>query len=83
LRPEAPPERITSPDIGDIEMRLNTGRGGNHVGEAFLIATGAGDYLADALEIGHIAELGGLAVRYFGHRAVSPEALSPNLTTSS
>lgn len=67
-RPDAPVERITSPDIGDIEMRLNTGRGGNHNGEAFFIATGAGDFLTNAGDIGHIAELGGLVRHYFGHR---------------
>ena len=75
-RPDAPAERITSPDIGDIEMRLNTGRGGNHNGEAFLIATGAGDFLANTCNIEHIAELGGLVGRYFGHRASTPESLS-------
>lgn len=68
-RPEAPVERITSPYIGEIEMRLDTGRGGNHVGEAFAIARGAQDFLSDARELGHIADFGALIGRYFGARA--------------
>lgn len=71
-RPDVPAERITSPDVGEIEMRLNTGRGGNHNGEAFVIATGAEDFLADARNVGHIVELGRLAERYFGHGALPP-----------
>ncbi len=73
-KPDAPVERIASPDIGEIEMRLNTGRGGNHNGEAFAIATGAGDFVADAGGIRHIAELGGLVDRYFGGKALAPDA---------
>lgn len=75
-RPDAPVERIASPDIGEIEMRLDTGRGGNHNGEAFFIATGPGDFLADTHDIGHIAELGGLVGRYFGQEVSTPGALS-------
>lgn len=67
-RPEAPVERITSPFIGEIEMRLDTGRGGNHVGDAFVIARGAEDFLADARELGHIADFGALIGRYFEKR---------------
>lgn len=73
-RPDAPVERIASPDIGEIEMRLNTGRGGNHNGEAFVIATGAGDFVADAGGIRHIVDLGRLVDRYFGHKASAPDA---------
>jgi hypothetical protein len=74
-RPDAPAERIASPDIGEIETRLGTGRGGNHIGEAFAIATGGGDFLADAGDIGHIADLGGLIGKYFSGRVSPPLAI--------
>lgn len=64
-RPDAPAVRIASPEIGEIEMRLNTGRGGNHNGEAFAIATGGEDFMADAGGIRHIVNLGRLVERYF------------------
>ena len=35
--PDRPLTRITSPDIGTIEKRLSTGRGGNHTGESFAL----------------------------------------------
>ena len=71
-KPDAPAERVTSSEIGEIEMKLDTGRGGNHVGEAFFIATGAEEFLANARDIGDIAELGGLVARHF--RRPVPEA---------
>ena len=75
-RPDAPVERISSPDIGEVEMRLATGRGGNHNGEAFVIATGAEGLLVDTGNIEHIVELGGLVERYFGDSVSSPETFS-------
>jgi predicted AlkP superfamily phosphohydrolase/phosphomutase len=81
-RPDAPAERVTSPEIGEIEMRLNTGRGGNHVGEAFFVATGTRDFLANARDIRHIAALGGLAAGYFGQPAAMLNTPLPSVTRS-
>src|SRR5438876_5893070 len=62
--PEAPVHRIRSPDIGEIEVSLATGRGGNHNASAFLIAKG-GETFLDAVEpVRDIAELGAAAVAY-------------------
>ncbi len=40
--PDAPVDEIRSPTIGKIKAHLDTGRGGNHTGDAFLVVTGAG-----------------------------------------
>jgi predicted AlkP superfamily phosphohydrolase/phosphomutase len=59
--PDAPVHRISSPDVGEIEVSLATGRGGNHNAAAFLIAKGTGEFL-DAVEPAQrIADLGGVA----------------------
>jgi predicted AlkP superfamily phosphohydrolase/phosphomutase len=62
--PEAPVHRIHSPDIGEIEVSLATGRGGNHNDSAFLIARG-GEALLDAVGAARdIADLGSIAEVY-------------------
>ena len=55
--PEAPVHRIRSPDIGEIEVSLATGRGGNHSDCAFMIPVG-GDAILEAVEpVRDIADL--------------------------
>lgn len=68
-RPAAPATRITSPEIGEIEVSLATGRGGNHNDAAFALALGD-DRLVDAVEsIRDIRDLGGVAERFLGEPA--------------
>ena len=53
--------RISSPDIGEIEVSLATGRGGNHNASAFLIAKGGQAFLQAVEPVRDISELGGIA----------------------
>jgi len=59
--PEAPVHRIVSPDIGEIEVSLATGRGGNHNASAFLIAKGGDAFLQAVEPVRDISELGSVA----------------------
>jgi predicted AlkP superfamily phosphohydrolase/phosphomutase len=59
--PEAPVHRISSPDIGEIEVSLATGRGGNHNASAFLIAKGGDAFLQTVDPVRDISELGSIA----------------------
>lgn len=59
--PEAPVDRICSPDIGEIQISLATGRGGNHNASAFVIAKGADAFLREVPSISDISGLGNLA----------------------
>jgi predicted AlkP superfamily phosphohydrolase/phosphomutase len=59
--PEAPVDRISSPDIGEIEVSLATGRGGNHNASAFLFAKGGEVFLQAVEPVRNISELGGIA----------------------
>jgi hypothetical protein len=59
--PDAPVNRICSPDMGEIEVSLATGRGGNHNDSAFLIASGSDAFLRAVAPVGNISKLGGLA----------------------
>jgi hypothetical protein len=62
--PEAPVGRIRSPDVGEIEMTLATGRGGNHNDSAFLVASGDGELLDACSAVTDIARIGDAAVEY-------------------
>jgi hypothetical protein len=62
--PGEPVSRISSPDIGEIEVLLATGRGGNHNDSAFVIAKGNDDFLRLISSIQDISELGGVAERF-------------------
>ena len=62
--PSEPVSRISSPDIGEIEISLATGRGGNHNDSAFAIAKGDDDFLRLISSIEDISELGGVAERF-------------------
>jgi len=55
---EGPAHRIRSSEIGEIEVSLATGRGGNHNDHAFLIAAGSDQFLEAAAHLQSIAELG-------------------------
>jgi hypothetical protein len=59
--PEAPVHRIASPDIGEIEVSLGTGRGGNHNALAFLIAKGGEALLEATAQARGISDLGRFA----------------------
>ena len=62
--PAEPVNRVTSPDIGEIEISLATGRGGNHNASAFMIARGDEDFLRAAASVSDISGLGGIAEAY-------------------
>ncbi|NUT00697.1 MAG: hypothetical protein HOP96_06955 [Sphingomonas sp.] len=62
--PDAPVGRIASPDIGEIEVSLATGRGGNHNACAFAIAKGGDAFLETIASVSDIGELGAAAERF-------------------
>jgi hypothetical protein len=62
--PDAPVGRIRSPDVGEIEMTLATGRGGNHNDCAFLVASGDGELLDACSAVSDIAQIGDAAAEY-------------------
>lgn len=59
--PSAPARAVTSPAIGTIEAHLDTGRGGNHTGDAFAIGLGAAALRLAEEDIGDIKDLGRVA----------------------
>ena len=61
--PDAPVSLISSPDIGEIEVSLATGRGGNHNDSAFVVAKGDDELLQMISAVTDISELGGVAER--------------------
>ncbi|MEA3058121.1 MAG: hypothetical protein QOF34_936 [Sphingomonadales bacterium] len=72
--PDAPVHRIRSPDIGEIQVSLATGRGGNHNASAFVIAKG-GDAFLEAFEpVRDVADLGGVAEAYLLGEREAPAA---------
>ena len=64
--PEAPVDRIFSDDIGEIQTRLATGRGGNHNDLAFLISVGDAEFCSAAGKAESIMDFAGLATSYYG-----------------
>jgi len=62
--PDEPVSRISSDAIGEIEVSLATGRGGNHNDCAFVIAKGDDALLEIISSIGDISELGNAADRF-------------------
>jgi predicted AlkP superfamily phosphohydrolase/phosphomutase len=79
--PEAPAEHIYSEHIGEINSRLQTGRGGNHAGGAFALVTGPGATRPDLGKVAHIKDIGKFATACLEH-ANAPE-LAPRRTGSS
>ena len=69
--PDAPVHRICSPDIGEIEVSLATGRGGNHNDSAFLIASGSDAFLRAVAPVGDISELGEVAESFLLHSSTA------------
>jgi hypothetical protein len=68
--PEAPVNRICSVDIGEVEVSLATGRGGNHNDSAFLIASGNDAFLHAVAPAGDISDLGRAAESFLlGNRS--------------
>ena len=67
--PDAPVGRIRSPDVGEIEMTLATGRGGNHNDSAFLVACGDGELLDAVSAVSDIAQIGDAAAEYLIRRS--------------
>lgn len=65
--PDAPAERIDSPDIGEIHVSLATGRGGNHNDSAFLIAKGSEALLAAVEPVRDISDIGAAAEAFLLH----------------
>jgi len=59
--PEAPVEYIASDKIGQIHERLRTGRGGNHIGESFVVVAGQCASNSVVREIAHIKDIGRFA----------------------
>lgn len=62
--PDEPVHRVISPDIGEIEVSLATGRGGNHNDSAWMIAKGDDAFLRAAVSVHDISGLGGIAEAY-------------------
>lgn len=62
--PDAPVGRIRSPDVGEIEMTLATGRGGNHNDSAFLVASGDRELLNAVSGVSDIAQIGDAAAEF-------------------
>ena len=69
--PDTPVGRIRSPDVGEIEVSLATGRGGNHNASAFLIATGEDALLQSLATVSEISQIGDAAARYLMDGQVS------------
>ncbi len=61
--PKAPVDRIRSPDIGELEVSLATGRGGNHNDRAFVIAKCAEPFRTAMGNVYDISDLGVVAQR--------------------
>ncbi len=59
--PAAPVEYIVSDKIGQIHERLRTGRGGNHVGESFVVVAGQCVSNNAVRDIAHIKDIGRFA----------------------
>jgi predicted AlkP superfamily phosphohydrolase/phosphomutase len=62
--PSVPVDRIRSDDIGEIQISLKTGRGGNHNDSAFFAATGEEAFLEIAARAHRISDLGRIAQDY-------------------
>jgi len=62
--PRAPVHRVGSPEIGEIEVSLATGRGGNHNDSAFLIARGSNAFLEAVDPIRDVSGFGDIAERF-------------------
>ena len=71
--PEAPVHRIRSPDIGEIEVSLATGRGGNHNDSSFFIARGSDAFLRAVDPVGDIVSLGGVAESFLVGASSTPD----------
>ncbi len=67
--PDAPVGRIRSPDVGEIEMTLATGRGGNHNDSAFLVANGDGELLDAYSAVSDISQIGDAAADFLIKRS--------------
>jgi predicted AlkP superfamily phosphohydrolase/phosphomutase len=67
--PDAPVHRIRSPDIGEIEVSLATGRGGNHNDSAFLVARGEDAFLEVLGNVADISQIGSIAEHYLSSRS--------------
>ena len=74
--PEAPVHRICSLDIGEIQVSLATGRGGNHNDSAFLIAKGDDAFLQAVAPIRDISGFGEIAERYLVNGSSPTDSLS-------
>lgn len=81
--PDAPATVVYSPTIGEIRAHLETGRGGNHSPEAFVIVTGPGarhaafDSVKDIKHLGRFAEailVGASATRHDARACVAASA---------
>jgi predicted AlkP superfamily phosphohydrolase/phosphomutase len=81
--PQAPAERIASPEIGEIHEKLATGRGGNHVEGAFALVSGPGAALTEVDDIARIEDIGRFAQSYFGLRTQGAHAGPSSASSSS
>jgi len=70
--PDAPVSGVGSHDIGEIEVSLATGRGGNHNDAAFLVATGGRAFLDEVEGVRDISELGLVALSYLARANAEP-----------
>lgn len=70
--PDAPGDRVWSPDIGEIEVTLATGRGGNHNDDAFMVVRGHDAFIESVAPVTDIADLGRAAEQYLLHASSAP-----------
>ena len=63
--PAAPATRIASPTLGEIEARLETGRGGNHTADAFAIFWGPDPGAGIDSEVARVEDLSRYCERFF------------------
>ena len=68
--PAAPVECIVSNKIGQIHERLRTGRGGNHIGESFVVVAGQGASNNAVRDVAHIKDIGRFARSCFAQSMV-------------
>jgi predicted AlkP superfamily phosphohydrolase/phosphomutase len=68
--PAAPVEYILSNKIGQIQERLRTGRGGNHIGESFVVVAGQCASNNAVREVAHIKDIGRFARSCFAQSMV-------------
>lgn len=72
--PAQPATSVSSPVIGEVTAKLRTGRGGNHVGEAFVMFKGPAARVAATAGLADIKDLAAFVERILTHDAAEQSA---------